>query len=382
MFIRMLFLFFVGHLLASSVAANENDIVITQIASATHPVPRENTRGAAIGFNAFFSRVNAGGGIQGRKVSLEAIDDRFDPAETVKLVEQTIKESRSLALFATVGTANLAELVKKEALVRGEIALVAPVSGLPELLGASNVYPVRANYIDELHAIVKHSGTIMRKRAVFIHLDTPLATKLQATLAAGLKEDGRELIDSVAVVPVSDPEQMANNVRISIDKAFKNAPDMCIVFGPGPIAPKVLEEVRKKFGQQPTIYVMSVSSAPDLIRMAGIKNAFGTIISQALPLPSDLGNRSVRQYMADMKKYAPNEALSHLSLEGYLGAWLLYEGMKRAGPVLNRASLLASLNAIGRLDLGDFEVDFSPRTKRGSARVDMTLISKNGQLIH
>ena len=72
-----------------------------------------------------------------------------------------------------------------------------------------------------------------------------------------------------------------------------------------------------------------------------------------------------------MKKYVPNEKTSHLTLQGYLGASVLYEGMKRAGGNLSRASLTSSLNSLGKFDIGDFEVNYSPEGKRGSNFVDM-----------
>lgn len=358
------------------------DIIIAQVASATHPVPKENVKAAAIGFRAFFGKINESGGVLGRKVVLESQDDHFNPAETVSLVNSVIREKKALALFATVGTANLAELVKAGVLPQNDMALVAPVSGLPKLLAAPNVFPIRANYIDELRQIVKHSKTIYLRRPVFIHLDTPLAADLTAELTTGMAEDGRKLLASLPISPAPEAEKMKAVVRDAVAKALQSSPDMCVVFGPGSIAPAVVEALRAHAGPSVAIYLMSVSSADAVIKLSSLKNTNGVIISQALPLPTDTGNRSVRQYLADMKKYAPDAQISHLTLEGYLGARVLFEGMKRAGPNLTRSTLLASLNALGKYDLGDFEVDYNPGNKRGSRFVDMTLINKSGFLIH
>ena len=195
-------------------------------------------------------------------------------------------------------------------------------------------------------------------------------------------EDGRQLLDSIAIAPVPEAGQMKQNVLKAVGKALASSPDMCVVFGPGSIGPAVIDAMREKVGQRVTIYLMSSSSADDIIRMSGVQNANGVIISQALPLPTDAGNRSVRQYLVDMKKYAPKEKVSHLTLEGYLGARILYEGIKRASSNLTRASLLASLNSLGKFDIGDFEVSYNADLKHGSTLVDMTLINKSGYLIH
>lgn len=367
---------------AAIASAIADDIVISQVASATHPIPRENTKGAAVGFEAFFARINANGGVNGRKVVLDVRDDHFSPAQTVDLAREAITASKALALFATVGTGNLAELIKSGALTSNDMPLVGPISGLPSLLAAPNVFPVRASYFDELRQIVKHSRTILRKRTVFLHLETPLARELSKELSNGLGEDGRKLLDSIAIAPVAEAGQMKQNVLKAVDHALEKSPDMCVVFGPGNIGPTVIDAVREKAGHGVIIYLMSVSSADDIIRISGAKNANGVIISQALPLPTDSGNRIVRLYLADMKKYAPKEKINHLTLEGYLGARILFEGLKRAGPNPTRASLLGSLNSLGKLDIGDFEVNYSEGNKRGSALVDVTLINKSGYLIH
>lgn len=362
-------------------AARAEDIVIAQIASATHPVPMENAKAAAIGFNAFFRKINERGGIHGRQVVLQVQDDHFIPANTVALVDASIREKKALALFSTVGTANLAQVVKAGLLPENDMALIAPVSGLPQLLSAPNVFPIRANYMDELRQIVKHSKASYRRRPVFLHLDTGLASDLTAELTKELANDNRKLLTSIGIAPDPDAIKMKANVARAVDMALLSSPDMCIVFGPGSIAPAVVDAFRARAGQKVSIYLMSVSSADSLIR-SSLANANGVIISQAMPLPTDIGNRSVRQYLADMKKYAPNEQISHLTLEGYLGARVLYEGMVNAGPKLTRASLVSSLNALGKFDLGDFEVDYSPGRKRGSHFVDMTLINRTGSLIH
>lgn len=276
----------------------------------------------------------------------------------------------------------MSALIESGVLTTHNMALVAPVSGLPKLLTAPNVFPIRASFFDELRQIVKHSATIYRKRAVFLHLDTPVAADLSKALAQGMEEDGRKLLASVAVKSLPDAEKMKAGVVEAVDKALLDSPDMCIVLGPGNIGPAIIDAIRAKAGQKVMIYLMSGTSADDLIRMSSMRNLAGVVISQVLPLPTDAGPRSVRQYLLDMKKYAPNEKISHLSLEGYLGARVLSEGMKRAGANLTRASLSASLNSLGKFDMGDFDVDYSPGSKRGASRVDMTLINKYGYLTH
>ncbi len=75
--------------------------------------------------------------------------------------------------------------------------------------------------------------------------------------------------------------------------------------------------------------------------------------------------------------------MSYASLEGFIAAKLMVEAMRRAGRDVTRASLQTALNSMSRVDLGGLAVDYSKNgTGAGSDFVDVTMISKNGKIIH
>jgi len=82
-----------------------------------------------------------------------------------------------------------------------------------------------------------------------------------------------------------------------------------------------------------------------------------------------------------MKQYAPNEALSFTSLEGFIAAKITVEAIKRAGPNPTRDKVLKALNNMGQLDLGGIYVDYSPKARDGWGGVDLTIIGMNGKLL-
>jgi branched-chain amino acid transport system substrate-binding protein len=61
---------------------------------------KENADGAAL----YFDALNARGGINGQKVELVSVDDKFDPKLTAELARQLITEQHVLALFLNRGT--------------------------------------------------------------------------------------------------------------------------------------------------------------------------------------------------------------------------------------------------------------------------------------
>src|SRR5262245_65785098 len=82
--------------------ANANEIILGQAAGFTGSVAgtvKELTAGA----KAYFDRVNATGGVHGRKVVLESLDDGFDPKRTPEVVKKLIDEKQVFALFLSRG---------------------------------------------------------------------------------------------------------------------------------------------------------------------------------------------------------------------------------------------------------------------------------------
>jgi branched-chain amino acid transport system substrate-binding protein len=357
------------------------DIVVTQVASLTHPVTKVNATGLNVGFNVFFAGVNAKGGINGRNVVLTVKDDHYNPDETVALAKEAIADPRTIALFGTVGTGNLGALVKSKVLPEKNIALMGPASGIPGQLGAANVFPIRASYTDQLLKIAKHTGTLGRQKIAFLHIDSPLSPELTKAIETGLAEDGKKLTNTTKIETTSDNTQMDRNVRTAVEQALTSKPDTIVIFGPGSVTPAAIKVIREKNGQSIMIYALIVPPHTTLINMIGLQDATGLITAQLVPLPNDMRYKIVKEYLNDLSRYAPAEKPSALTFEGYLGARVLYEGLKKAGPNPTRAGLSSALNALGKVNVGDFEVDYTPSRKTGTKAFDLTMISKAGHLI-
>src|SRR5881396_526017 len=87
----------------AQVGVTADKILIGQSAGFTGSVAgtvKELTAGA----KAYFDYVNANGGVHGRKIVLESIDDGFDPKRTPDAVKKLIEEKQVFALFLSRGT--------------------------------------------------------------------------------------------------------------------------------------------------------------------------------------------------------------------------------------------------------------------------------------
>jgi ABC-type branched-subunit amino acid transport system substrate-binding protein len=105
----------------------------------------------------------------------------------------------------------------------------------------------------------------------------------------------------------------------------------------------------------------------------------GVQISQVVPFPWQDSIPVVREYQ---KRIGGVDKVSFTSLEGYIAAKVLVEGLKRAGKNPTRETLVDAMAGIGKIDIGGFSVHYAPDNHNGSIFVDLTIVSRSGSFKH
>ena len=103
---------------------------------------KENAAGAQL----YIDAVNARGGVNGQKIDLIIVDDKFDPKVTVTVARDLITQQKVLALFLNRGTPHSEALLPL--LAEHRVPLVAPSTGAMLLHEPVNpwVFNVSATY--------------------------------------------------------------------------------------------------------------------------------------------------------------------------------------------------------------------------------------------
>ena len=104
----------------------------------------------------------------------------------------------------------------------------------------------------------------------------------------------------------------------------------------------------------------------------------GVSISQVVPSPFVPSSALVRDYQARMQEDGHTD-FDFTSLEGFIAAKVMLEGLRRAGKTLTRETLLAELEQLREYNLGGFRVSYSPANHEGSHFTDLTIIGKGGR---
>src|SRR5262249_52878705 len=116
----------------------------------------------------------------------------------------------------------------------------------------------------------------------------------------------------------------------------------------------------------------------DELMTYGGKTADGVIVTQVVPLPNS-SSTAVLRYQELLPRYSLGEKPDFVSLEGYLAANLLIEGLKRAGRDFTTESVVDSLEAMRGVDLGvGATMSFGMSEHQASHKVWGTMLDAGG----
>jgi ABC-type branched-subunit amino acid transport system substrate-binding protein len=351
------------------------ELVVAQIAPLSG-VLASTGKQMVLGGQIYFDSVNAKGGVNGARIKHVVLDDAYKVDETVRLTQEVLARSDVVALFGFAGTANVGKLLSDGVLDAGGIALVAPYTGGEVLRSPFNpwIFHVRAGYADEAEHMVKQVTTLGMKRVAVMYQDDAFGKAGLAGVEAALAS--RQLKLAVAAPYERNTDKVDEAVRL-INASDAQAVIMISVNRSTAAFAKRYREA----GGGAQLYNISVVDPAELVKLAGLQNVHGLGISQVVPYPYSPNLAVVREYQAALKKYAPQESVNYTSFEEFLGAKVLVEGLRRAGPNPTRAKVLKALESLERLDLGGTSVGYSASNRIGSRSVEVTVIGGSGRLM-
>ncbi len=362
-----IFFFFISHLSLAEDGVTNDSISIGMSNSLSGPSSALGT-GMKQGVEAYFAKINKAGGIHGRTLKLNSLDDQYEPVKAVENTEKLIAE-KVFALLGYVGTPTsqaVSPLINKH-----NIPYVAPFTGAESIRNPvnKNIFNVRASYFDETEALVEQFNKELgfKKIGIFIQ-DDGYGAAGEAGVMKALRK--RSLTLSGKGV------YKRNTVEIDagLEELKKAAPEAVIMVGTYKACAAFVKKA-KASGLKSLFANVSFVGTAAYIQEGG-SDVEGTIISQVFPSPSNGSENLVKEYQADMTA-AGFKNFEYTSIEGYTGAKVFVEALKAAGKDLTRDSVRLKLESLS-IDLGGFPVRFSSTSHSGSNTVYMTVV-KNGK---
>lgn len=329
-------------------------------------------RQTVLGASAYLHMINDGGGVFGRKIQLEAFDDSYDPEKAPACFKRMTKEGVfALGFFVGTPTAKVYVPLAQEEKI--------PVVGL--FTGAQMLYEplkhdiinVRASYYDETREQVDKLWEVNVRKIGVIYQDDPFG---KAVL------DGVKLaLQKHSATPAVLGTFMRNTADITdgLKQVMAARPQAVVIAGPYAAAAAIVKQAHLD-GWHPQFLTVSFVGTEEFIKEAG-SDAEGTVITQVMPPYDRMDYPTVALYRQCLTKYSPGEAPTFVSLEGFVDAMVLVEGLKRAGKDLTREKFIAGIESIHEMNAGlgpKLILNYSASDHKGFDNVYPTIV-KNGQ---
>jgi ABC-type branched-subunit amino acid transport system substrate-binding protein len=346
----------------------EKEILIGSCAALEGPssfLGRETVTGA----EAYFEAINEEGGVNGRRIRLVSSDDSYDPMKTQACWDKLVAQ-KVFAMGFFVGTPTAVKYVPLAD--TNQIPLIGLFTGAQTLYTPLRrwVINVRASYGDETREQVDGMWKTLHLRKIgVIYPEDPFGATVLAGVQAALKENGAEPVATASYV------RQTNQTEAAIDKVRAANPDAVVVVGPSNTVAPILKQAHAK-GWKPLFVTVSFVGTDELIAEAG-EDAEGVVVTQVVPPYYLTDLKTVALYRRTLLKYKPSARPNFVSLEGFVDAMVMVEGLKKAGKELTREGLIHGIESLHEVDLGlgpELKLDYSSRDHKGFDHVIPTVI--------
>jgi ABC-type branched-subunit amino acid transport system substrate-binding protein len=321
--------------------------------------------------------------MEGRMLKLIAADDGYEPTRTADAMKQLYEKDQVFGIIGNVGTPT--------ALVAVPYSLERKLLFFGAFTGASvlrhdppdrYVFNYRASYAEETDATVRYLVKLrripVRQIAVFAQQD-PYGDSGFAGVAKAVRALG---VSDAAIVRLNykrntvDVDDAINQLKLQ-----KPPIKAVVMVATYRAAAKFIEKTHDLFPEMiytNVSFVGSTALANELM-LLGPRYARGVIVTQVVPAVSGYSSM-VLEYKNALAKYFPGEAPDYVSLEGYVAANVLIQGLKSTGSQLDTEKLIDVLENTHNFDLGlGANLGFGRAEHQASHKIWGTALDDNGK---
>ncbi len=359
----------------------DTEIVLGMSAPFSGPA-KELGRGMKTGIDLAFAAANEAGGVNGRKLRLVALDDGYEPERTKAVMKELAEKRNVFGFIGNVGTPT-AEVAVPYTLEK-RMLFFGPFTGAGLLRRDPPdryVFNYRASYAEETAATVRYLVEVKRippeEIAVFAQED-------------GYGDAGFNGVAKMIRKYKRDPKRVLRvgykrntaEVEPAVD-ALLNSRRKIRAVVMVPTYKAAARFIAKVKAERPDMLFSSVSfvgsqALADELLSYGGKVAEGVMVTQVVPLPQS-NSTAVLRYQELLPKYSVGEKPDFVSLEGYLAANLLIEGLRRAGRDFTTESLIDALEKMQGIDLGvGAAMSFGMSEHQASHKIWGTVLDASG----
>jgi branched-chain amino acid transport system substrate-binding protein len=331
------------------IGATDTEIKIGNIMAYSGPASAYGVIGKTE--QAYFNKINADGGINGRKINFISYDDGYSPPKTVEQARKLVESDEVLLIFNSLGTPPNSAIQKY--MNSNKVPQLFVATGATKWNDPRN-FPWtmgwQPNYQSESQIYAKYilKNYPNAKIAVLYQNDDYGKDYLKG-LKDGLGSSTASMIVAEESYETTEPTIDSHIVKLKATGAVFNV-----------TTPKFAAQAIRKAAEidwKPLHFLNNVSaSIGSVIKPAGMPNAQGIISSAYLKDPTDpqwKNDSGMMAWNAFLDKYYPDADRADLSvMYGYTAAQGLVYVLKNCGNNLTRENVMTQAASIKNLSLG------------------------------
>jgi branched-chain amino acid transport system substrate-binding protein len=320
---------------------------------------------------AYFTEINASGGVDGTTIRILPLDDAYEPVRAVHNTIAFVEEHKVPLLFGYVGTPTVTRVLPllKRYEERGPYLLFPFTGAQPHRQPPYDafVFNLRTSYLQETAGLVNNFINVGRRNiAIFYQADAYGRSGWDGVRRA-LAPHGLKIV-AEATYRRGTPYTADLSAQVNTLRAAN--PDAIISVGAYAACAAFIRDAVNAGWDVPIANVSFVGSESMLEMLATEERRTGRnytsrlITSQVVPSYEDQAMPGVLEYRRLMDKHRPSvpeafrdpsmtsQHYSFVSFEGFLNAKLLTEVLRRAGGRFDRASIRTAFEGLRDFDLG------------------------------
>jgi branched-chain amino acid transport system substrate-binding protein len=321
---------------------------------------------------AYFNKINAEGGVNGRKINFISYDDAYSPPKTVEQARKLVESDEVLLIFQSLGTPSNTAIQK-----------YMNAKKVPQLFVATGAtkwndpkqFPWTMGWQPNYQSETRIYAKIILKqnpgaKIAVLYQNDDFGKDYLKGLKDGLGTKAASMIVAEESYELSEPTIESQIVKLRAADA-----DVFINISTPKFAAQAIRKIAE-IGWKPTQYLVNVSlSVGSVIKPAGMENAQGIISSGYVKDPTDpqwKDDEGMKNWNAFLDKYFPEANRSDASVVyGYTVAQTMVQVLKQCGDNLTRENVMKQA-----ANLKSLELDLLPGIKINTCASDFAPIEQ------
>ena len=355
----------------SMVGLSDDRILFGQSAAFSGPA-QELGKNMQLGILAAFDEVNRQGGVHGRVLDLQSLDDAYEPEDAIVMTRHLIEQEQVFALIGAVGTptSRSATPIARDS----GVPYIAPFTGAAFLRDDEwdNIINLRASYNQETEEMVARltDDLGITRVGVMYQNDSFGRAGFRGAVAALARRDMEPV--SIGIYP-----RNTTAVKTALLDLRLGEPEAVIMIGAYEPVARLISWARRT-DMDPVFMTVSFVGSNALAQELGPDGA-GVLVTQVVPFPEDDSLPVVHAYLEALAAHDPAAEPGFVSLEGYLAGRMVISALQECGADVQRSCLLDQLIDRGSYDIDGFELQFGEGDNQGSDEVFLTVIGSDGE---